>query len=328
MRKSVIADWGKIIDVGRRNLTTIGEATTGGGTLVFSDDDGDGYDETATITLPLPAGLADFTTECEVKVYFDGEDTPDWEIRPARSVTITGGNVIIVFWSWQLIDPDLQEAFPTTQSGLVSLLLSDTIYVDTVDVYREFTDNSLASAEFFWEPGPPNVIEGIVCLSCGGTGCADCALTTQDGCLRIRDVHAGIVVPVPASYDDTDEQWEVVAFTECREPDQVSLWYRAGDQDQRFLKGRTCDPLSNFWAEAIAWLATARLERNLCSCSNVTNLATGLRVDLSASVSGGTTYLVSEKDLENPFGTLRGEVKAWKRVWRFKKQRIEGALIL
>src|SRR3990167_10609022 len=50
-RKTVIADYGKIIGGGQRAVTLVGTATVAGGTLVYSDPDADGYDELATITL-------------------------------------------------------------------------------------------------------------------------------------------------------------------------------------------------------------------------------------------------------------------------------------
>lgn len=326
MRKSIITEYSKIIDMGQRATTTIGTATTGGGTLVFSDPDGDGFNETATITLPLPAALTAVDT-CEVKTYFDGESTLDWEIRPPRSVTIVGANIVIVFWSWQLIDPDLWEAFPTTGSGLDTLNLAGTIYVATVDVYREFNDTTAQSAEFFWEPDPANVITRILCSSCGGTGCAACALTTQDGCVRIRDVHAGIVVPEPANYDTDEAAWESQAWTECREPDQVKVWYYAGDLDQRFLAGRSCEALSQFWAQTIAWLAVARLERELCSCAARTNLVRKLRTDASFSSREGGSYTLTDSDLGNPFGTLIGEIRAWRRVSKVVGLKAKAAVL-
>lgn len=261
MRKSINLKWGRLIQAGQRNIASVGGASVAGGEMVFSDDDGDGYSETVTITLATA-----LTEACEIKVYFDGESTPEWEIRPHRSITIAGGNVIIVFWAWQLIDPDLWEAFPTGAPEALNLL--GAIYVNAVDVYREFVDTTEPSAQFFWEPKVRNIIPGF-CTSCDGAGCPTCSLTTQDGCLYPRDVDQGIAVPVPAEYDEDEEVWTEQSYTECRAPDQVKLWYYAGDLSRLYLQSTTptsvvrrrCDPLSDYWAKMIAHLATARLER-------------------------------------------------------------------
>jgi hypothetical protein len=321
MRKSIIADWGKFIEAGQRAVSLVGTATTAGGTLVYSDDDGDSYDETATITLATA-----LTEECEIKAYFPGHAGDQlWEIRPARSVTLSGGNVILVYYSWQLLDPDLWEVFPTAD-GLTAIDLEDSAnYLASVDVYREFTDFAVKSAEFYWEPKAFNIFP-VDCKTCGGTGCPACSLTVQSGCLHVRDVPGGILVPQPATYDETEAQWNQVTFTVCREPDQIKVWYRAGDLDQRYLAGYTCDPLSHYWAEVIAWLAVARLERNFCACSNLTALVNDLRRDMSINPRDGETRIVSPEDLANPFGTRMGEIKAWRRLRAFSRRRAKVAV--
>ena len=327
MRKDVNLKWGRLIEPGQRNIASVGGASVVGGEMVFSDDDGDGYSETVTITLATA-----LTEACEIKVYFDGESTPEWEIRPHRSITIAGGNVTIVFWAWQLIDPDLWEAFPTGNPEALNLL--GTIYVDAVDVYREFVDTTEPSAQFFWEPKVRNVFP-IFCSSCSGTGCPTCSLTTQDGCMYVRDVDQGIGVPVPAEFDEDEEIWLEQAFTECRAPDMVKVWYYAGDLDPLYLQHTTptsavrrrCDPLSNYWAEAIAWLATARLERNFCGCQQKTAFVNNLRHDTSSFPPDGTSFTLSEGDLDNPFGTRGGEIRAWRKIGKLATRVAEVAVI-
>jgi hypothetical protein len=100
-------------------------------------------------------------------------------------------------------------------------------------------------------------------------------------------------------------------------PDLVRLFYYAGDQDNRFLNGDSCEALSNYWAHAIAWLATSRLERSFCGCANVQKLAEHLRQDLS--LSGETSHQISFELLGNPFGTRRGAVMAWQPVMAWQR---------
>ena len=309
-RKGLKLNYGKVIQAGRRAVSFVGTATTApGGGLVFDDLDLDTFDESATITLPTT-----LTDPCEIKVYFTGHNgDPEWEIRPARSVEIIGPNVVITFWCWQLINPVLWEALPTTTEEQ-ALDLAGAIYVADVEVYREYVDSTVASAEFFWEPSVL-VDSGDCCHLCGGAGCEACALTSQEGCIHLRDPDLGLVAPTPASYNAVTG-WSATDYTECREPDMLKLWYYAGALDNLFLAGRRCDPLSDFWAEVIAWIATARLERPFCACGNLEALALDLRTDLAVMVSGGASYVLPERDLDNPFGTRRGEVKAWRKISR------------
>lgn len=311
--KALKANWGKFIQAGRRAVSLVGTATTAAGTLVYTDQDGDGYFETATITLPTTV-----TEECELKAFFAGEGgAQEWQIRPARSRAIAGGFAILVFDAWLFIDPDLQGAYPT-DAGFAAIDISTTAnYVTSVEVYREYTDFTQASAEFFWEKQPTNLIP-VVCSVCGGAGCAACELTTQDGCLHVRDVDTGLVAPVPATYSANDAAWAEACWTGCREPDMVNLWYYAGDLDQRYLRGVWCDGLPDAFAQAIAWIATARLEREFCSCGNLRALQNDLRTDLAFS-DGQGNYQVTADQLDNPFGTRKGEVMAWRRVGRLAR---------
>ncbi len=317
MRKGINLRYGKLIRSGRRGLTLIGDSTV----PVYSDEDGDGYDETVTVTV----AAGDLTDVCEIKVYFEdmsGDQT--WEIRPHRTVALTGGNFVLTFWAWQFIDPDLWEAFPT--NGATPLDLTTAIYVANVDVYREFADFTEPSAVFFWEPKVRNILPAF-CSTCSGAGCPTCSLTTQNGCMFVRNVDEGIGAPVPATYDEDEEVWSEQTYTECRAPDQVKVWYLAGDLDRRYLSGNICNPLSNYWAETIAWLATARMERDFCTCKQAQALVHGLRRDLASTPPDGTFYSLSEDDLNNPFGTRSGEIKAWRRVARLVRRKAEVAVI-
>jgi hypothetical protein len=309
--KSIIAKRGKFIQAGRRAVSLIDDAVA----VTYSDPDGDGFNELATIT-----AATSLTDACEIKVYTAGKSgAQEWEIRPAKSKVISGGNVTITFDAWQLINPTLWEALTTEVEGNRALDLTASIYVSTVDVYREYTDFSQASAEFSWEPEPGSGL-AFPCPSCGGGGCLACENTIQTGCLHVRDVERGILVPTPGTYDDDEDTWQGASWTDCREPDTVKLWYRAGELDERYLRGETCEELSDYLAQAIAWLATARLERNICACNNAHALAADLRRDLAFTPSDGGSFILSDEDLANPFGTKKGEVMCWKRISKLTPQ--------
>jgi hypothetical protein len=320
MRVSVRTKWGKVIAPGQRQVDPVGTATVTGGSLVYSDEDGDGFAETATVELTTT-----LTDPCQIKVYFsDTGGAQEWEIRPARSKTISSGTFRAVFHSWLFINPDVQAAYPTDADFGAINISTINYYVSSVDVYREYNDTTDTSATFFWEPDPP-AIENIFCSSCGGTSCPACALTTQDGCFHIRDAEAGVVAPTPATYSATDAAWNTNCFDVCRDPDMVRLYYYSGAYQERWLRGSTCEPLDNAFARAIAWLATARLERPFCSCANVTSLAMKLRQDLAAV--GETSHTLSFEDLGNPFGTRRGEVQAWRMLSKLTQKRMIGVAV-
>jgi hypothetical protein len=204
-------------------------------------------------------------------------------------------------------------------------------FITSVDVYREYVDFTQKSAEIYWEPilgsTMSNLIIGCGCSQCGGTGCTACELTTQDGCVHVRDVDTGFVVPVPASYDADQEVWIKQNATVCREPDIVKLWYYAGDLDQRYLRGTSCDPLSKSWAQTIAWLATARLERAPCACSNVVALFEDLRREINFTPSDGGSYVTSYRQIDNPFGTRKGEIIAFNRCSKLVRRIRKGAAV-
>lgn len=319
MSKSIETNYAKIISAGRRAVSSVNTGVA----VVYSDPDGDGFNELATITTATT-----LTDVCEVKLYFAGHSgQQEWEIRPVKTKVISGGNVTFTVDSWLLLDPDLWEAYPDA-SGDVSAIDIETggNFVTTVDVYREYTDFTQASTEFSWEP-ITDVALITFCTSCGGSGCAVCTNTTQNGCLHIRDVDRGIVVPTPATYDSDNSQWTKADWTECREPDTAKVWYYAGDLDQKYLRGDSCEPLSDYFAQIIAYMTTARLARPFCGCDNVRNRTARLQMDLAFSEPDGGTFFTNDEILNNPFGTKFGEVWAWKRLYQLVDRVPDVALV-
>jgi len=306
---SVQAEWGYIISAGVRSVTAIELASA----VVLSDPDGDGWSELATVTAATTV-----TDKRQVKLYFAGEGAaPEWEIRPLKDVVITAGVATITLDSYLLLDPDLWDAVPTATSyGTPSSIDIEAVgnYVTTVDVYQEATDVSEASAEFLWEKNAYSII-GTACPSCQGAGCEVCALTTQDGCLSVRDAKAGIVTPFPGTYNSTSGSWVSAPFSEYRQPDQVKISYHAGYYDPKWLRGDSLDPLSDWFAQAIVWLATARIERGICACDNIQQYITELQRDMTKSTREAFFIRYESMDMFHcPWGTRVGEVRAWNRI--------------
>ncbi len=323
MGKSIKADRGKVITPGVCASSLIAVCTHGiGGTLDYIDTDADGYLDTARIVQPTAV-----TDIRELHVFFHGYlGDPAWEIRPPKAISITAGIATIDFWAWQLFLPSLWEALTTaTPAGAIDLA-DNAAYVTSVDLYREYIDTTQPSARFYWEPGPGLPFD-CSCSACGGTGCPVCGLTTQTGCLHIRDVIHGLVVPEPATYDEQGAAWAAASWTECREPDQVKIYYQAGDLDQAYRAGTAWDPLSTWWAETIAWLATARLERDICSCSAGSKMFAELRANTSRIDQQGPNWDITDDDKGNPLGPHWGEIKAWRRIKKVYPRRIKVAVV-
>jgi len=313
-RKSIVTDYGYVIAPGQREVTQIPQAA-----VAYTDEDADGNNikETATVTVATT-----LTDECELKVYFAGHGgDQEWEIRPARTKAIALGVFTATFWSWQFILPALWEALPAGADPTPIDYDDAGNLVATIEVYREFNDTSATSSRFYWEPQPTAL------CSCGGVGtCVACALTTQDGCLHVRDAVNGVVVPHPADYDDDDEEWDAASWSVCRDPDMVNLWYYAGDTNNLWRRGTTCEQLSPWWQQTIAWLATARLERPFCSCDSVVDLVKDLRTDLSLT-GGPLGYNITLDDLSNPFGSRKGAILAWRRISKLARKVARVAVI-
>lgn len=304
--RSVQARWKKVVSPGRRATTLIDDEVA----VVYSDEDGDDFFETATVTVTTDV------TPCEVKVYqVDTNADPGWEIRDANSKVTSGATVVMTFDSWLFIDPNLQAAHPS-QDGYAAIDITTTAnFVATVDVYREYIDTTSVTSQFAWP-----------CQDHCAVSCSICGTTQQNGCLVTRNGELGSMVPFPATYSDgawTKERWSL-----SQSPDYVKIWYVAGDRSREYLSGRTCDPLSDFWATQIVRLATARLYKPFCQCGNVTAFAKDMQVDLARQGTEGS-YLLDFTRIVNAFGTRKGEYMVYEALSQSggKRRKIVGGAV-
>jgi hypothetical protein len=298
--KQVATTWKKVIAPGMRALDTLELDAV----VAYSDEDHDGFFETATVT--VSATVDDVR---EVKLYFAGrEGAPEWEIRPIRTRTAANGDVILVLDSWLLVLPELWDAYPTAD-GFRAIDISDlSNLVDLVDVFREYNDASSPGAALYW--AKDNSLYS--CTRCSGAGCPACQVTAQDGCFAIFDPELGLVLPYPATY--AGGVWSRAAYSEPREPERVTLNYQAGLVSQRYRSGASADPLEDYMAQAIAWLAAARLTKPVCGCGNVDQYFRSLQADATANEGVFRSELMDM--FVCPLGHRVGEVMAWQRLGR------------
>jgi hypothetical protein len=272
--------------------------------VVYTDEDGDGYAETATITVATTV-----TDPDEIAVYFPGESARDeWEVRPLndpltrrRSVTIAGGNVVIVMAAEQLVDPGLWDALnPVAVDGN-----NAANFQVEMDVYRHFNDPQ-QQVTLMWLP------TAQFC-DCGTTGCVTCAHTVQTGCLVARDQRNSIANFSAATWNATDEAFDTATPTLSRIPENLRVWYYAGlrDQDHAIAPRLEMDPAM---ARHISYLALLHLPRPVCTCDAVKTLFADKRTDLALRVgtqASSQSYQLSPRHLNNPWGTQRAAIDAW-----------------
>lgn len=291
--KSVKLKYGKFIGAGVRDAEFVASASFLGSTMQLKDEDDDGFNETLFITV-----ATSYTDPYAHKVYLPGMNgNPLWEIRPATTKEISGGNIEFRIPVWLFFDPDVLAAFPGSD-GFQDLDPSDVAnLVSEVDIYYETVDPSQGNLFYWLESGQLQ---------------DDTGETTQEVCVEGKLVDSGHVTVTPAEYDAAESAFTVQPFTVAREPDYVELSYLSGDYQADIRSGekRVPDDL----AKAIAWMATARLPRPLCTqCQNIKDKEKRLRTDLAFSVDGetGDVKFVTLNVLRSPFGTKIGEVEAW-----------------
>lgn len=315
MAQTVEAKWGYLISGGIRSSDDPLEADA---IITYSDEDGDDYREIATIEVTVDAGQ----DPCELRVYYPvsnamvltgGED--QWEIRPIN-VSISGVTATIRFRREQCVLPQLvSDYFPAADDdhlrGVDGVTETpETQFLLTVDVYRVYNDPQ-TQVSFLWEPF------GSGC-GCNNAGCIACAYNTQTGCLMLRsEPRQSIVSYHPATWNADDEDFDAAAWAVNRQPNLARLFYYAGWRDKR----QACPTvrMDPEWERTVAYYAAALLDRPICECNNIRAWVDHWQKDLA--IRGDEGLQVSPGDLDNPFGTRRGAVYAWKRVNR------EGAAV-
>lgn len=293
--KSIPLRQNRYIQGGVKTTALVGTPTTAGADLVYTDEDSDGIIDTATITIATTV-----TDTKELRIFYAGyEGDERWEIRPVRSKSIAGGTATVVVDAWLMFDLDKLTDFPGSDGYDWLGLTDESDLMTSVDVYRVYNDDS-DIATLYWERHP----------SFAGVDTETTHLT-QSGYLNQRIASEGLVTVRPGTY--SSGAWTTAnSFEGGREPDYVRISYQSGLREQTDNGGDWVIPED--LAVAVAYMATARVARPLCTkCQNVRALEERLRNDLSIMQRGetGTIKWVNKKVVDNPFGSLAGEVEAW-----------------
>lgn len=284
--------WGHVIAGGSRAVELLGTPA-----VVWSDVDGDGYKETGTLTIngltdQLPNGT------CEVRIYHPGHDAePAWEIKPLRVARLTAGTLTVTFWRETAVKPELYEQLVPQPI----IWDTDAQFLATVDVYREWNDTAQAQ-QLLWSSLHGGCVAG-----------PDFATwNEQDANLLATNPRLGQVQLRPALWSDTDLVWSSRSWSSPYPLEAVNLYYYAGYQD----KGQSCGArdMDIRFKNAVAVLAASMLDRPPCDCTadQWHYYREDLALDDGSEDFG--TFRTPTGVLDNPFGTRRGAVMAWRRV--------------
>lgn len=293
--------WGQFIGAGRENTDTVIQA---GQPVVYSDQDGNGVLDTATVTLTAAQLAAAGANWQEIAVYYpavylDWSFYPrdeSWRIRPYRVMRNPAtGNVTLVFSRCQFVLPDLwEDDAPVDQSDATAFLTS-------VDVCRRYLDTTQQAQVIY-------TTEGM--LDCLYPPCNEQCQTACVVIGRDNDRRNGIVKAIPATYSAGG--WSYQCFLQGQYPDHVRTWYLGGAW-KKINNWIETDLLhTNFptMAEAIVRLANTYLPEAPCTCNKTQ--ARWLRDREEQDINNIDTALAM-----SAFGTtMRGAVFAWSVIKR------------
>jgi len=292
-RVSIQTNHGHVLSGGQRVKEGIETAN-----VTRSDADGDGYSELCTVSVSTSVEDAD-----EIKCYLPGESGADeYEIRPITVSLDTDANTAtITFKSWQIVDPDEYEAMNP------SAVDADAAgsYLTTVDVYRVY-NSPQTQVQFVWEQ------DTLLYENCGSSSCTACQLGTQTGCFHNRDARLGIVVPSPATWDASDQNFDEANFSVCRAPDQIVLHYYSGNRDHSLDRPESV--MEHYWELAVAYYAASMLQKPSCGCDNVSTFIEHWQEMREFSSRETGTYFQTQSQLTNPLGSTNGAKYAYEKV--------------
>ena len=293
------------IDVRKRHVRTLGQMTVtsiGDAAVTLSDLDNDSLNETFTVSIATTV-----TDPEQIAVYFAAADRYDgtglsnrWRVQPI-TVTISGGTATITGRAWTIVRPVLHEG------AAVAVLNPATSgnYASTLTVARRAVDTT-QQGELLWETSP-------------GSGCNGCTsvndsldpsgYTTLPARWIVRDAELGTVAGEAAYYDSTTGDWIANGWPVAYAPERARIAYTAGYPS---VNGQ----MDEWMKIIVARLAAAELARPICGCTVANRELSRWQFDLATQGASpdAESYALGFADLENPFGTRRGQVFAWRQV--------------
>lgn len=236
-------NWGYILSGGTEQYDFITEST-----VTYSDEDEDGYDDFATITIGSLYSIYDddINSKCEVVIVPHGYDPSEgFAIRPVDVEIADDGTTTITGYRWLFVKPEVWQ-FSTEYVPMED----DIFFVESVDVYRHYNKES-HQARILWKGKD---LEPEDCVVCG--------FVSQNACIRVDDKRNSLVYAIPADY--SGESWVRDSFAYPDLPTHARFWYYAGYDAESCME---CTQMSARVEEAIVRLANSYLPDVPCECS-------------------------------------------------------------
>lgn len=249
-----------------------------------------GHDVTCDVT------VGSDTVASEVVVCYKDTTIP---IRPI-SVSIAGTTASITIKRWLCGDPDLWDIGMWESGDLIDATDTDNL-ISQVDVYRVWIDTS-DQITIIWEPDKSE--------TCSDT--ALCAGNSNTACASDKNYKIGVVGWQVGDYDADEEQFAAVSWPVTRFPDLAEINYVSGypSGDDRYMDRRMQTIVTKLAAGHLAdyvYDASSKPE-------NLYHWMDDMAEPVSAEVGARNIPL---SNLDNPFGTKRGQIDAWKAMKKF-----------
>lgn len=267
----------KLHELGKETLNFIQTVTIT--TAEITDDDGDGFPDTITLTVPVVNGissgdLAVFFTKDDWRV----QDRCTNEMRPINTNTVAG-NWVITFPAWMAAKPKLYAGLGQTALDPADLNL----YATKFDLYQRYADAT--NAVMIWRRNHSN----CACNSDPNKPCYTCELS--DAC--IVDYERGII--------ELNLNWSTIFGSSLCCPKCISkicVHSRGGD----------CG-----YPDLVAHYADGLLQRLICCNEQAYPTITYWQADyVSTDSKGKISTILNDTELLNPFGTSRGGIEAYR----------------
>ena len=288
--------WKNIINFGKSKSTYLGE-----GSVTYTDEDLDGFKETATIKLITAIEVTDL---CAIELNVCGTENCN-SFCPIRSSSFDSltSELTVVVDSWLLKKPNLNKiGFKPNAKYIDGCDINN--FLNCVGIYYTTKDSCATDVEVVWNK-KDDCKSGI------------CEEIVIPACAFVIDKCNGIFKIQPTQFNSTTHCPELLE-DKCKlphfPPDFIRINYNSGclniENSTDCSICKVCDKLER----AIAMLAASMLPALWCNCGCSGDLLRYYQTDVSIKVQGLPSYSLPFEVLNNPFGTKLGAIEAFKIV--------------
>lgn len=259
--------------------------------VIYSDADGDEFNEQATLNFTLPEN----EELCDIKLYF--YDT-NYEITGFKIISFDEDtrNVQIKIDSWLLVKPELyiNRTFQRNSPAIDGCNTDN--FTEYIDIWINGIDTCKPSVEFIIDENH----------NCNGT----CTDAKQPGCAKAINKCEGTFKVIPQAYDE-DGCVTGGSSTFCGRITKLIVYYEAGcySNDCEFCSDECfCSDLEDIIFKIVA----ARYPYPTCDCKCIQSVLKTYAQQTSLIVKNeGRTFRYSDRYMDNAiFGTAVGEIEA------------------